>query len=198
MKTNLIITELYQRIAANISPQLTYHGLHHTIDVHNMCKLYILHYKINPREAKLLEIAAVAHDIGFLETYRNHEAAGAEVAANIMLEHNYTSKDIELVSGMIMATKIPQSPKNLLEQIICDSDLDYLGRNDFGSISLTLLKEWINYNIFPDIESNFDNIQAGFFKSHSYHTDFAKKYRAPVKDKNLQRIEQRLLVIEHA
>lgn len=198
MKTNHIITELYRRIEANISPELTYHGLHHTIDVYNTCKLYIQYYKLKKREAKLLEIAAVAHDIGFLETYRNHEAAGAEVAANIMLKHNYNTKDIELVCGMIMATKIPQSPNNLLEQIICDSDLDYLGRNDFEVISYTLLKEWMNYNIFPDIQSNFDNIQVGFFKSHSYHTDFANKFRAPIKEKNLKRIESRLLITENA
>ena len=33
------------------------------------------------------------------------------------------------------ATKIPQTPLTKLEEIICDADLDYLGREDFFEIS---------------------------------------------------------------
>jgi len=32
-------------------------------------------------------------------------------------------------------------PANLLEEIICDSDLDYLGRSDFIPVSNTLFEE---------------------------------------------------------
>ena len=46
-----------------------------------------------------------------------------------------------------MATKMPQRPKNLLQQIICDADLDYLGRNDFFILSEKLHKEFIEYKI---------------------------------------------------
>ena len=41
----------------------------------------------------------------------------------------------DLFSQLILATKVPQKPKNKLEKIICDADLDYLGREDFDNIS---------------------------------------------------------------
>lgn len=198
MKTNEIITELYQRIAAEVSPNLSYHGLHHTIDVHNTCKLFIQHYNLDKNIGSLLEIAAAGHDIGFLKTYRNHEEVSAEITAEIMLRYNYGAKDIRMVCDMIMATKIPQSPKNLLEEIICDADLDYLGRNDFEPISRGLLKEWKSYKVFPELDTTFDSIQVGFFKGHSYHTEYAQKHRTDIKAKNLQKIEARLLIAQEA
>lgn len=46
----------------------------------------------------------------------------------------YTGDEIEQVCDIIMATQMPQNPHNHLGQIICDADLDYLGRNDFLSL----------------------------------------------------------------
>src|SRR5678816_3445426 len=70
---------------------------------------------------------------------------------------------------MIMATKIPQTPHTLLEQIICDADLDYLGRNDFEPISRSLYKEFLTYKIIPE-DIIWDHIQIKFFESHHYFT----------------------------
>ena len=37
--------------------------------------------------------------------------------------------------------QITSKARNLLEEIICDSDLDYLGRSDFIPVSNTLFEE---------------------------------------------------------
>jgi hypothetical protein len=55
----------------------------------------------------------------------------------------------------------------LLEQIICDADLDYLGRNDFEPISRNLYKEFIVFKIIPE-DIIWDHIQIKFFESHHY------------------------------
>ena len=106
-----IINEIYGRIQREISSNLTYHGLHHTMDVHDVCKSYIRHYSIAEKDAELLEIAAVSHDLGFVHTYHNHENVSAVIVASIMVKHGYEQDDIDLVKDMIMATKIPQMPK---------------------------------------------------------------------------------------
>ena len=91
---------------------------------------------------------------------------------------------------MIMATRIPQSPTNLLEQIICDADLDYLGRNDFTPISENLYKEFMTFQIIPD-NIVWDHIQIKFFESHHYFTKSAFDKRNEIKLKHLAMLKER-------
>ena len=99
----------------------------------------------------------------------------------------FPKSKVSLITGMIMATKMPQSPKNHFEQVICDADLDYLGRNDFEEISSNLLKEL-------EIEQKITNlnwlkIQEEFLKSHSYFTLTSQKSREKNKQKRLRKIK---------
>ena len=65
----------------------------------------------------------------------------AKLAKEILPEYLYSYKQIDSICEIIMATKLPPRPKNLLEMIICDADLDYLGRSDFIPVSNNLYKE---------------------------------------------------------
>ncbi|MGK0255370.1 MAG: hypothetical protein ACI9OE_002902, partial [Mariniflexile sp.] len=80
-----------------------------------------------------------------------------------------------------------------LEQIICDSDLDYLGRNDFYEISNKLYRE-LKEASFVSNEDQWNKLQIKFLESHKYHTDFAKKNRQPKKEKRIFEIKK--LVID--
>jgi uncharacterized protein len=77
---------------------------------------------------------------------------------------------------MVMATKIPQSPKTKLERIIADADLEYLGTDDFKRIGRTLFDE-IQIYLNVESERQWNIIQMNFLKTHQYHTDFCKKNR---------------------
>ena len=89
-----------------------------------------------------------------------------------------------------MATKIPQTPHNLLEQIICDADLDYLGRNDFEPISRSLYTEFLTYKIIPE-NIIWDHIQIKFFESHHYFTGTSISKRNENKLKHLKLLKER-------
>ncbi len=184
-----IINEVYGRIQREISSNLTYHGLHHTMDVHDVCKSYIRYYSIEEKEAELLEIAAVSHDLGFVHTYHNHENVSAVIIGSIMTKYGYSQAEIVLVKKMIMATKIPQTPEGKLSEILCDADLDYLGRDDFEEISQSLKKEWAYYNIVDSLDEQFDRIQINFLENHKFHTSYAKEHRHPVMIKHLKALK---------
>ena len=164
-----------------LSPELTYHGIHHTRDVHEVCQFYIKHYQIELIPAQLLEVAAVGHDVGFIKNYKNHEEASVEITSKVMREEGFNEHQIRQVSEMILATKVPQNPKDFLSSLLCDADLDDLGRHDFSEIGATLKQEWKNYELFLNLDENFDIIQIGFLKGHSYHNEYAKEHRAPIK-----------------
>ena len=103
---------IIQKLQSEIPPTLSYHGVHHTLEVLEVCNQYIKRLKINKYDAGLLRTAALFHDTGFIWTYTNHEERGVEFAREILPEWGYQDDEIEAISKMIMATKIPQNPRN--------------------------------------------------------------------------------------
>ncbi|MGA0558453.1 HD domain-containing protein [Larkinella sp. VNQ87] len=181
-----ILTKLQQEL----SPTLYYHGFHHTVDVIEAAAQLAQAEKVtDPHALALLRTAALYHDCGFLTTYQGHEAEGCQVARDVLPGFSYSPDDIEQICRMIMATKIPQSPQNLLEQILCDADLDYLGRPDFEPISRTLFEELKVRSIVAD-EPAWNRIQVRFLESHQYWTQTARALRQDAKQRQLDQLRE--------
>lgn len=179
-----------EKISSEISQDLSYHGLHHTMSVYEVCNDYIKRMDIDPHDAFLLRTAALTHDIGILYTYNDHEAEGIRYVRKKLPELGYTPQEIDTVCDLIAATKLPQQPKNTLEEIICDADLDYIGTDKFYEVGDTLFQEFLHYGVVKD-EEDWDKLQIRFLENHSYHTEFAQKHRAPVKEKYLQELKEK-------
>lgn len=145
----------------------------------------------NKEDLLLLKTAALYHDSGFLHVYTGHEEVGCEIAMKELPAFGMNKKQLDAICGMIMATKIPQSPKNKLEEIICDADLDYLGRDDFFEIANTLFVE-MKHRKLVKTERDWNQIQVKFLKAHHYFTATNKKSREQKKLEHLSMIERML------
>ena len=175
------------KLKADLPEHLTYHGIEHTMDVLDVCEQYIRRLNLVEEERFLLRIGAVVHDMGFLKGSVNHEEVGAGMASELMLELGMKAAQIEEVTGLVLSTKIPQTPKNELQKIICDADLDYLGRDDYPEISQRLYKEFKFMKVIQTDE-DWKNLQINFLKAHYFHTPFAIANRAPKKQYWLNKI----------
>jgi len=142
---------------------------------------------LSERELVLLKTAVWLHDSGFLRTYNEHEAIGTEIAKELLPKYAYTKEDIKLINGMIMATRIPQSTSNHLEDIIADADLEYLGTDQFDKISEFLFEEFMEYK-FINNRDEWNRIQVRFIKAHSYFTVYCKENRESKKQENLSKV----------
>jgi len=191
--TNLFTTikePILSRLKKELDPRLGYHNLLHTLDVMKQAEIIAKQEGIyDKHELQLLKTAAAFHDSGFLLVYKGHEEKSCEIATE-ELKNLCSEDDIKKICGMIRATKIPQSPNTLLEKIICDADLDYLGRNDFEPISRNLYEEFISYKIIPE-DVVWDHIQIKFFESHQYFTKTAFEKRNKVKMRHLAILKER-------
>ncbi len=178
---NLLRTEL--------SDDLRYHGIAHTLGVLKVCNNYIRREKVSRDEAQLLRTGAICHDLGFTVSYYDHEDHSVKIAIDLMTQYGYSEKNRNAVIGLINATKVPQSPKNHLEKILCDADLDYLGRKDYKKISDLLFHE---LNAFGQISSKKEwrEMQISFLENHEYHTPFARKNRKPGKERRLRELRE--------
>lgn len=179
----------FEILKSELSDDLFYHGFEHTLDVLKVCNQYIKREKINKHEAKLLRIGALLHDIGFTVSNINHEELGVKIARELMENLGFSKVDFKVVKGLILATRIPQTPKNNLEKIICDADLDYLGRSDFYKISNYLFKELKAYSIIEN-QNEWDHAQIKFLEAHKYHTDFALRNRQTHKEKRIEELKK--------
>jgi predicted metal-dependent HD superfamily phosphohydrolase len=179
----------FEILRTQLPKELYYHGINHTLNVLKTCNNYIKREKVEKRNAKLLRIGVILHDIGFTVSKIEHEKTGKDLAIELMGTFGFSQKDIRIVQGLILATRIPQSPKNELEKIICDCDLDYLGRSDFYPISDHLYKE-LKTGGMVQTKSDWNKIQIKFLQNHRYHTDFAIKNRQPEKEKRIAELLQ--------
>jgi hypothetical protein len=101
-----------------------------------------------------------------------------------MPKYGFNVKQIEKVTRLIIATKMNHKPQNILEEIMKDADVDYLGRNDFEDISNKLMREFTE-NKVVNTEQEFNKMQVEFLKSHNFLTDTAKSWRIEKKEENL-------------
>ena len=175
------------KLESELSNKLTYHGVLHTIHVLKSCNQYIKRMHINTNDAYLLRTAAIMHDTGFIWNFDDHEDESIKYTKELLPQWNYSKAEIDQIVGMINATKIPQKPANVLDQILGDSDLDYLGTDFFYKIGNKLYKELLAYNKISS-EEEWDRLQVNFLKNHQFHTPFALKHREPLKQKYLKEL----------
>jgi len=184
---------ILEKLERELSPDLYYHGLHHTLDVLEAAEFLCKEENINQYNTLLLKTAALFHDAGFLRNNLNHEALGCEIVREALPQFGYSEAAIENICGMIMSTKIPQSPKNKLEEIICDADLDYLGRDDFKKIGDTLFEELKAYRYLKTREE-WDAMQINFLEKHTFFTESSRTKRQPKKETHLANLKEEVKI----
>jgi predicted metal-dependent HD superfamily phosphohydrolase len=95
----------------NLPAHLVYHNHEHTIYVTEKANEIGQHENCTADELRLLNAAALWHDTGFVTIYKGHEEVSCTLAQKHLPQFGFTPFEIELICNMIMATKIPQSPK---------------------------------------------------------------------------------------
>ncbi len=185
-------TYALSRLSTDLDPALCYHSLTHTRDdVAQATERLAPQEGVSGEPLLLLRTAAYFHDIGFLERRDGHEAAGVRIAAGVLPRYGYSPAQIDQISGMIMATRLPQSPRNLLEQLLADSDLDILGREDFLELNARLRAELAHFQPDPG-DAAWLRGQIAFLREHRYWTAAARRLREAGKQRNIDRLKQLL------
>lgn len=171
------------KLDKGLPQNLYYHNVKHTIDVMVQVEIFGLGENVTREELLLLKTAALFHDSGFLIGYEDHELLSIKMAKDILPQYQYSEQQIKIISEMIFVTKFPPSPHTKLEMILCDADLDYLGRADFIPVSQNLFRELYERGKVHSIDE-WNKLQYEFIRNHQYYTETAKKLRNS--DKNLK------------
>lgn len=182
---------ILDKLEKELPSDLHYHNVKHTVDVVTEVELIGWAEGIGDNDLLILKTAALFHDVGHTRSYTEHEFHGTQIAREILPEYNYSSEQIDRICEIIMSTKLPPKPKNLMEEIICDADLDYLGRTDFIPVSNNLFEELKNRNLIGSLDE-WNRKQIDFISGHQYFTSTALKLREINKQNQIERIRQLL------
>jgi uncharacterized protein len=178
------------RLEHELASELTYHSLGHTRDdVVPAIERLAQHAGIDPAQIRILSTAAYYHDLGFIERRHEHEEAGVQIAAAVLPEFGYPPDAIATITGMIRATRLPQSPRTPLEELLADADLDVLGRADFLQRNQALRDEMAAYgSVVNDVTWYHGQIE--FLANHRYWSHSAKMLRNEGKQRNIELLHQ--------
>ncbi len=180
---------IIDKLDKELPSYLYYHNSNHTLRVIEQATIIAKAENTNASDIELLKLAALFHDTGFIKTYQKHEEESCNIAETELKKLSINTDDIQIIKGMIMATQIPQSPKNKLEMILADADLEYLGTDDFIAIGGTLFKELQQLN--PEFNLvQWNDLQIQFLTKHNFFTSYCKKDKEAIKQLNLQLLKK--------
>ncbi|WP_370592816.1 Pycsar system effector family protein [Roseivirga sp. E12] len=188
----LIEVEEYAKgiLTNDVPKKFVYHDDYHTERVVSAAKMIGRESGLSEDEIELVTIAAWFHDTGYKDGCANHEATSREIAKSFLESKSYQEEKIAIIEGCIEATKMPQSPKSLIEQVLCDADLHHLACNDYHEMSEKMHKE-IEMMKEKSIDTDtWNEMNFEFFKDHEFFTPYAKTQLQPIKEQNLASIKK--------
>ncbi len=168
--------------------KLVYHNMQHTERVVNAAREIANHYQLPDDDFFIVVTAAWFHDAGYYINPKDHEAAGATLAAEFLMKASVDDGTIQKVKKCILATRMPQRPETLLEKIVCDADLFHLGTENFGKINKLLRKEYITAHNADISKEEWNKKTIQFLQQHEYHTDYCRLLLSDVKQQNLEKL----------
>ena len=183
-----------KRMERELPSTLYYHSIDHTfIDVLPAAERLAALEGVTGEPLLLLRTAVCYHDIGFVEQHDHHETISVRIATQVLPRFSYRPEQIDIISAIIMATRLPQSPHTMLENIMADADLDMLGREDFLTGCFALRAELAAFGMLTT-DTEWYQRQIDFLRSHRYFTSAAQNLRDVQKQRNIRTLVKLLPV----
>lgn len=175
---------------------LPFHNPEHTTEVYDNVLKIGTYEKLSVNELEPVLLAALFHDTGNAEDFKNHENFSINHALNFLNNYNYSPSKTGMVIDCINATRMPQNPNTTLDKIICDADLYHLGTANFQTKNTLLRKEWSTFMGVDYSDNNWIKININFLEAHHFHTNYGKENLDPVKKENLETLRTELNKLE--
>ena len=179
---------------------IKYHDADHTLNptkgVVAIANKIAIAENISEHDRELLITAAYFHDTGYIREYDKNEPIAARMAGRILKLIGYKPNEIEKIQNMILSTDLAVEPKTHLEKILCDADLDHLGRPDFLELDAKLREGRRNQGVDVSDDEKWYRGTLDLMKNHKFYAESQKISKEKEKQKNYQMLIDKLKSIE--
>lgn len=174
-----------------------FHQFEHALDVKNRAVEIAIKEWLWDEEIELLTISALFHDTGFIIQYDNNEYIWSKIARNYLKSILYPEEKIKIIESLILATKPDyKKPINILEEIIIDSDLDNLWRDDFFEKENNLKKEIETIKNIKLKKPEWHHASLDLLNNYSYFTNSQRNEREKKKNENAVKLKKMIDELE--
>jgi HD superfamily phosphodiesterase len=192
--TRKFVESLFEK---QLSVQYTYHNLQHTREVVAAAQLIAEKSNLSEDEQEIVLLAAWLHDAGYCCRYENHEEDSMRLALNFLDEHQTEISKTEKVLGCIRATRYPQQPHNLMEEVLCDADMYHITLDDYFERAEQLRQELANVKQKEISRRDWIATNREFMKSHLFFTHYGKTEMEAAKEQNIKKLKKALKEMEN-
>jgi len=176
-----------------VNKTIHFHTLQHTQEVVAGSETMAEYYHLEDEDRFALLLAAWFHDTGYSGgRAMGHENVSIEIATKFLNENKVSQQVINKVIGCINATRLPQNPNSLIEQIICDADLFHLGTSDFREKNKLLREELNDFGNMDLSKKDWRKKNIEFLTKHTYFTSYAKENLDPLKQIYLEELNKKV------
>jgi len=185
-------------LTEKLDKNIYFHNLKHTRQVIKAAREICEETNINKKDKKLIEIAIWFHDTGFTKDYINHEEESAKIAEEFLEKEKYPKENITVIKEAILKTSLDTLPETQNEKIIRDADLAHISKKS-GIKRGELLRKELHFfcnKQFSDKE--WFEIDKNFYANVSYFTEYAQANWQPRIDKNISRIEKKIMELNNS
>lgn len=173
--------------AENVPAKYVFHDFEHTVQTVGAVKVLAEGCQLDAHTIELLQLATWFHDTGYAQGPEDHEERSCANAERFF-RGKISDTDLDTIFRCIRATKVPQKPVDLLEQIICDADLSHLGMDIYWDRNSKLRQEFALTRDKVMNDQDWVDFEINFMLGHEYHTAVAREMLNKRKAKHIQRL----------
>lgn len=183
---------IFELFKDKLPEHLVYHNYAHTESVAASAHKLAKGIELGEDALEIVTLAAWFHDAGFIEAYHGHEDVSKRIAEEYLRGEAVSEEKIGYILGCIEATRMPQTPKNLLEEILCDADMSALGKKTSLERSELLRIEWEKALGKTMTDQEWLQGDLNFLTSHKYFTRYAQEIYDERKSENIRERDKQL------
>ncbi len=162
---------VFQKLETELHKNLIFHTAEYSRHLYEYSGLLAKASDLDQEESLFVRTSALLLNVGFTRVYDNQENKSAEFAREILPEFNYSEKQ-----------------KNMLEMVLYDIKMEFIGRADFIRLYKLLFLEQNQYQKSLDIKE-FKRKQLLIIQDYQFYTESAKRLREIPPEEQLVRIK---------
>jgi len=179
---------IFGRLEAELPQSLYFHNINHARQVYNHSYLLAKSESLDVEETLEVRTASLLLHLGYINNYRNPEVESGNFSLEILGSFQYSERQINIIRNLILSTKQPFEPQNIMEQIVIDAKMEYLGRADYIKNSELLFKEENEILGTKSVEQ-WKNKQIELLNNFEYYTAGARRLREISFKEQIERIK---------
>ncbi len=166
-----------------------YHSYDHALEVMNRAIYLSKQEWLSKEDVEMMWLAGIFHDSWFIIQYDKNEPIWAKIARNYLKSVLYPEERIQKIEQIILATDPDYTtPKDIYEEIIKDSDMDNLWRDDFIEKNNNIKKELEIIKKIKIKDPDWRHASVQLLKEYKYKTNSQRYERDHKKVENLKKM----------